>query len=66
MSRRTMALTVVATVVVSVTATWIASARVRSPAEIASRTAPPVPSANLASVETRELSSKVVTRGTGH
>lgn len=60
-----MAIVVIAAVVVSVTATWIASARVRSPAEIAARTAPPVPSAILASVQTRTLSSKVVTRGTG-
>jgi peptidoglycan hydrolase-like protein with peptidoglycan-binding domain len=65
MSRRTMAILVVAAVLVSVTATWIASARVRSPAEIAARTAPPEPTPILASVESRELSSKVVTRGTG-
>jgi peptidoglycan hydrolase-like protein with peptidoglycan-binding domain len=65
MSRRTMAIMVAAAVAVSVLATWIASARVRSPAEIAARTAPPQPSAILASVQTRELASKVVSRGTG-
>jgi peptidoglycan hydrolase-like protein with peptidoglycan-binding domain len=65
MSRRSLAIMMVAAVLVSVTATWIASARVRSPAEIAARTAPPVPSAILAPVEARELSTKVVTRGTG-
>jgi peptidoglycan hydrolase-like protein with peptidoglycan-binding domain len=60
-----MVMMVIAAVVVSVAATWVASARVRSPAEIAARTAPPTPSPILATVEARELSTKVVTRGTG-
>jgi peptidoglycan hydrolase-like protein with peptidoglycan-binding domain len=61
-----MVIMVIAAVVVSVAATWVASARVRSPAEVAARTAPPTPSPILARVEARELSTKVVTRGTGH
>ena len=56
-------------VIAGVTATalggYLVGARVRSPAEVAARTAPPVPSAILVPVEERVLSTKVVTRGTG-
>jgi peptidoglycan hydrolase-like protein with peptidoglycan-binding domain len=44
---------------------WIAGSRVSSPAEIAARTAPPEPTPIMASVESRVLSTNVVTRGTG-
>jgi hypothetical protein len=44
---------------------YLAGARVRSPADVAARTAPPVPSAILVPVEERVLATKVVTRGTG-
>jgi hypothetical protein len=44
---------------------WWAGASVKSPAEEAARTAAPEPSPILASVEVRNLSTDVVTRGTG-
>ena len=43
---------------------WAASLRIESPADVAARTAPPVPSPILVPVEERVLSSNVVTRGT--
>jgi len=43
---------------------WYAGSRIESPAEVAARTAPPEPSPILAPVETRVLSSEIVTRGT--
>src|SRR5499426_4387207 len=43
---------------------WYAGARIQSPAEVAARTAPPEPSPILVPVESRVLSSDVVTRGT--
>jgi hypothetical protein len=43
---------------------WYAGSRIQSPAEMASRTAPPAPSPILVPVESRVLSSDVVTRGT--
>ena len=43
---------------------WVAGRRIQSPAEIASRTAPPTPSAITAPVELRTLVSDVVGRGT--
>src|SRR5215510_11404367 len=43
---------------------WYAGARIQSPAEVAARTAPPKPSPILVPVESRVLSSDVVTRGT--
>jgi len=44
---------------------WFLGSRVTSPAEIAARAAPPEPSPILVAVETRVLSTNVVTRGTG-
>lgn len=44
---------------------WAFGSRIESPADVAARTAPPVPSAILVPVEERVLSSSVVTRGTG-
>lgn len=43
---------------------WVAGRQIRSPAEIAARTAPPIPSLITAPVEKRKLSSDVVVRGT--
>ncbi|MDI6777219.1 MAG: peptidoglycan-binding protein [Syntrophales bacterium] len=43
---------------------WIVGSRIESPADIAARAAPPIPSPILVPVEERVLSSKVVTRGT--
>jgi hypothetical protein len=43
---------------------WYMGSKIQSPAEMAARTAPPEPSAILVPVESRVLSSDVVTRGT--
>src|SRR5215510_5621390 len=43
---------------------WYAGSRIQSPAEMAARTAPPEPSPILVPVESRVVSSDVVTRGT--
>jgi peptidoglycan hydrolase-like protein with peptidoglycan-binding domain len=43
---------------------WYMGSRIQSPAEVAARTAAPEPSAILVPVESRVLSSDVVTRGT--
>jgi Putative peptidoglycan binding domain len=43
---------------------WYAGSRIQSPAEMAMRSAPPEPSPILVPVESRVLSSDVVTRGT--
>jgi peptidoglycan hydrolase-like protein with peptidoglycan-binding domain len=64
MQRRTLALFVLAAMLVSSLVTWYASARIRSPAEVAAQTAPPEPSPILVPVQERVLSTKVVSRGT--
>jgi hypothetical protein len=43
---------------------WYAGRRIVTPAEAAARTAPPTPSPILVPVESRQLGSKIVTRGT--
>jgi peptidoglycan hydrolase-like protein with peptidoglycan-binding domain len=43
---------------------WTAGREIRSPAQLAAETAPPVPSAITAPVEQRVLSSEVIVRGT--
>ena len=43
---------------------WVASLRIESPADVAARAAPPIPSPILVPVEERLLSSNIVTRGT--
>ena len=43
---------------------WYMGSKIQSPAEVAARTAPPEPSPILVPVESRALSSDVVTRGT--
>lgn len=54
----------IAAVIVSSLVSWGAASRIRSPAEVAARTAPPKPSAITVPVETKVLSSDVVARGT--
>jgi len=53
-----------AAVIVSSLVSWGAASRIRSPAEVAARTAPPKPSAITVPVEKKILSSDVVVRGT--
>ena len=63
--RRNKALVIgLAAVILSSGVSWAAASRIRSPAEIAARTAPPKPSLILVPVEKRVLSSDVVVRGT--
>ncbi|MFN8638058.1 MAG: peptidoglycan-binding domain-containing protein [Dehalococcoidia bacterium] len=50
--------------IISGLAGWLAGTQVRSPAEVAARTAPPPPSPILVPAENRELTTTVVTRGT--
>lgn len=65
MDRRKRILAVSLVVVIAVAlVSWIAGARIQSPAEAAARTAPPTPSPILVPIETRVLTSDVVTRGT--
>jgi peptidoglycan hydrolase-like protein with peptidoglycan-binding domain len=65
MKRRTLVVVVVAAVIVSSVTTWIAKEWIRSPAEIAARTAPPAAAPILVPVVEQVLATKVVTRGTG-
>lgn len=65
MTRRTLVLWVLGAVVVSSVATLIANQAIRSPAEVAARTAPPAPAPILVPVVEQVLATKVVTRGTG-
>jgi peptidoglycan hydrolase-like protein with peptidoglycan-binding domain len=53
-----------AAVIVSSLISWGAASRIRSPAEVAARTAPPKPSAITVPVEKKVLASDVVIRGT--
>ncbi len=53
-----------AAVIVSSLISWGAASRIRSPAEVAARTAPPKPSAITVPVEKKVLASDVVSRGT--
>ena len=55
---------VLALVAIATVVSWIAASSIKSPAEVAARTAPPTPSPILVPVEQRVLSSRVVTRGT--
>lgn len=64
MSRRKVAVIVIVAVVLSSLGGWAAASRMRSPAEIAARTAPPTPSPILVPAESRTISADVVTRGT--
>ena len=51
-------------VVIAAMVAWIAGSNIISPAEAAARTAPPTPSPILVPIETRVLSTDIVTRGT--
>jgi peptidoglycan hydrolase-like protein with peptidoglycan-binding domain len=64
--RRTLVLLVVGAVAVSSLTAWVANERIRSPAEVAARTAPPAPAPILVPVVEQVLATKVVTRGTAH
>jgi peptidoglycan hydrolase-like protein with peptidoglycan-binding domain len=64
-TRRNLVLVVVGAVAVSAIATLLATALIRSPAEVAARSAPPEPTPILAAVEKRVITTKVVSRGTG-
>jgi len=55
---------VLAFMTAAVIAGWVAGSRIQSPADAAARTAPPAPSPILVPVESRVLSSNIVTRGT--
>lgn len=55
---------VLALMVVAAGGSWILGSSIKSPAEVAARTAPPEPSPILVPVESKVLSSDVVTRGT--
>ncbi len=65
LTRRTLALLVLGAVALSSGATVLATALIRSPAEVAARTAPPEPTPILVPVEERVIETKVVSRGTG-
>lgn len=64
MSRRTLASILIGAVVLSSVAGWAARSQIRSPAEIAARTAAPAPSPILVPAEQRVLSTNILTRGT--
>ena len=53
-----------AAIILSSLVSWVAATRIRSPAEVAARTAPPKPSDITVPVEKKVLSSDVVVRGT--
>lgn len=56
---------IVGVIVLAAAGGWIAGSNIRSPAEAAARTAPPVPSPILVPVEKKILTSRITTRGTG-
>jgi peptidoglycan hydrolase-like protein with peptidoglycan-binding domain len=62
--RNTVLLIALVAVVTASAVGWVAGRRIQSPAEIASRTAPPTPSLIAVPVELRTLTSDVVARGT--
>jgi peptidoglycan hydrolase-like protein with peptidoglycan-binding domain len=66
MSRRTVLMLVLASIVVTSLVTWMANQRIRSPAEAAAQTAAPDPTPILVPVEEKVLVTKIVTRGTAN
>jgi len=64
MRRNTQLAVALTAIVVSALGGWAVGRQVRSPAEIAARTAPPKPSLITVPVESRRLSSDVTARGT--
>jgi peptidoglycan hydrolase-like protein with peptidoglycan-binding domain len=63
-SRRKLFAAIAGAIFIAVAAGWLAGSSIRSPAELAARTAPPDESVILVPVEERVLSSDIVTRGT--
>ncbi|HSE10826.1 MAG TPA: peptidoglycan-binding protein [Nocardioidaceae bacterium] len=66
MRRRNLLLVLVGAVIAASLVTWVGVTQIRSPAEVAARTAPPAPSPILVPVVERVLSTRIVTRGTAH
>lgn len=66
MRRRSLLVLMVAAVMISSGATWVAAQQIQSPAEVAARTAPPEATPILVPVVQRRLTTRVVTRGTAH
>jgi peptidoglycan hydrolase-like protein with peptidoglycan-binding domain len=66
MRRRNLVVLLVFAVVLACVTTWVGAAQIRSPAEVAARTAPPTPSPIVVPVVEQVLTTKVVTRGTAH
>ncbi len=64
MNRRALLAVVVATAVLSASIAWVLGRRIESPAEAAAGASSPEPSLITVPVESRELSSRVVVRGT--
>lgn len=64
MNRKTLLITLIA-VALTGFGGWMVGQRVKSPAEVAAATRPPDPSPILVPAELRELSTDVITRGTG-
>ncbi len=64
MNRRALLAVVVATAVISASIAWVLGRRIESPAEAAAGAEAPAPSLITVPVESRELSSRVVVRGT--
>lgn len=64
MNRRALLAVVVVTAVLSASIAWALGRRIESPAEAADRAAAPAPSLITVPVESKELSSRVVVRGT--
>ncbi len=64
MKRNTVLALVLSAIAVSACLGWVAGRRIRSPAEVAARTAPPKASLITVPLENRRLTSDVVTRGT--
>jgi hypothetical protein len=65
LTRRKLATLVGGVIVLSVVATLLASMLIRSPAEVAARTAAPAATTILVPAEMRKIETKVVTRATG-
>lgn len=66
MRRRNLVFLMVGAVLLSSLMTWVAAVQIRSPAEVAARTAPPDPTPILVGVEQRVLVTRIVTRGTAN
>lgn len=63
MQRRLLVSMSVGATVLAATVGWVAGRSIQSPAQIAAKTAPPVPSLISVSIEKRQLSSEVIVRG---